>query len=164
MNRVGAGADGMLLIGIGNSGRGDDGLGWAFLDRLQDTGEFAGPCEYHYQLQVEDAERVSRAQHVVFVDASRETLPGGFAWRACRAERRFEFSTHALAPGAVLQLCESLYGRAPRADVLAIEGREWELGADLSAAAQRHLRDALQFFRERVLAASAGQSTTVCQE
>lgn len=164
MNSNGAGAEELLVIGIGNAGRGDDGLGWAFLDRLQEAGDFAGPCEYRYQLQVEDAELVSRAAQVVFVDACQQTLSRGFELRGCQPRRNFEFSTHALAPEAVLQLCASLYGRAPQAEVLAIEGREWDLGADLSAAARRHLRDALQFFRERVLAARAGQSSAVCQE
>ena len=137
MNRDNAAGEELLVIGIGNSGRGDDGLGWAFLDCLQAQGGFGGDCEYRYQLQVEDAERISHADAVLFVDASRESLMGGFELRECQPRRRFEFSTHALAPEAVLQLCQSLYGRHPRARVLAIEGRSWDLGAPLSAAALR---------------------------
>ncbi|MEJ2400453.1 MAG: hypothetical protein P8Y52_03570, partial [Xanthomonadales bacterium] len=72
-----------LVFGIGNSARSDDGLGWAFLDRVERTPGFAGQAEYRYQLQVEDALLASRFEHVVFVDASRAELPGGFRWAPC---------------------------------------------------------------------------------
>ena len=53
-----------LLIGIGNSGRQDDGLGWAFLDAVCSQPDLKAQCEYRYQLQIEDAELVSRFERV----------------------------------------------------------------------------------------------------
>ena len=135
-----------LLIAIGNSGRGDDGLGWVFADRVRQATGFRGPIEYRYQRQVEDAELVSRVSHVVFVDACAEGLPGGFEWRTCRPAPRFEFSTHELGPGTVLKLCRDLYGAEPGALLLAIEGRNWALGAGLSRHAQCNLKRALEAF------------------
>jgi hypothetical protein len=102
--------------------------------------------EYRYQLQIEDAERISRESRVVFVDASVESLPGGFEWRRCAPWGTMEFTSHALTASAVLRLCEQLYGRSPRAHLLAIEGSEWGLGAGLSATAKRNLTAALGFF------------------
>lgn len=140
-------ADRALLLGVGNVGRGDDGLGWAFLDRLRQEPSFSGRLEYRYQLQVEDAALASHAGRVVFVDASARDLPGGFRWRPCMPSPDFEFTTHALPPQAILQLCRELYGRTPRADLLEIQGHCWELGAGLSPEAERALERALRFFQ-----------------
>ena len=38
-----------LIIGIGNSGRRDDGLGWAFLEALEDLGLDSNQMHYRYQ-------------------------------------------------------------------------------------------------------------------
>ena len=41
-----------LLLAIGNSSRGDDGLGWAFASALEEAGFFPGEIVYRYQLQI----------------------------------------------------------------------------------------------------------------
>ena len=136
-----------FLIGIGNSGRRDDGLGWAFLERVSDT--FYGRIEFRYQLQVEDAALIRDARRVIFVDASREALPGGFSWRSCGPSPDFQYTSHVLPPQAVLHLCEDLYGHAPPSDMLLIEGEDWGLDEGLSATARRNLDKATTFFREQ---------------
>ena len=47
-----------IIFGIGNSGRQDDGLGWAFLDLLKKNEFEKASFEYKYQLQIEDAELI----------------------------------------------------------------------------------------------------------
>ena len=136
-----------LLIGIGNSGRSDDGLGWAFLDRIQRETVFGGRVEYRYQLQVEDAALISDVDHVIFIDSYRGDLPNGFQLTRCEPSREFAFTSHVLPPEAVLFLCRDLYGKAPRADVLMIQGSSWDLQIGMSTEAQRHLENALQFFQ-----------------
>lgn len=135
-----------LLIGIGNSARGDDGLGWAFLDYVQNAGAYTGALEYRYQLQIEDAARIRHEQQVLFVDASMESLAKGFEWRRCVPMEGVEFTSHALAPAAVLRLCRDLFHRSPDTRLLLIEGRDWTLGTGLSAVARRHLAAALRSF------------------
>ena len=54
-----------LLIGIGNSGRSDDALGWKFVDEFADY-DYLFDLEYRYQLQIEDSELVSRYKKVIF--------------------------------------------------------------------------------------------------
>ena len=142
----------ILLFGIGNSGRRDDGLGWAFLDRVREETAFSGRVEYRYQLQVEDAALVSRAARVVFVDACEGDMPDGFQWQSCEPSREFGFTSHALEPRAVLHLCHELFGETPRAHLLTIRGACWELRTGLSPDAERCLDQALRFFREQVLA------------
>lgn len=135
-----------LLIGIGNSGRSDDGLGWAFLDRIQQQSAFDGRVEYRYQLQVEDAALIRGVEHVIFVDSYRGELPNGFRLTRCEPAADFTFTTHVLAPEAVLSLCQDLYGDLPRADVLMIQGTSWDLHIGMSAKAERRLENALRFF------------------
>ncbi|MGB5624392.1 MAG: hydrogenase maturation protease [Woeseiaceae bacterium] len=135
-----------LLIGIGNSGRSDDGLGWAFLDRIQQQATFDGQVEYRYQLQVEDAALISDAEHVIFIDSYRGELLDGFQLTRCEPLSEFAFTTHVLPPGAVLSLCLDLYGRVPRADALMIQGTCWDLRIGISPEAERRLENALQFF------------------
>jgi len=145
-NRPGLEA-GTLLVGIGNSGRSDDGLGWAFLDRVQRETVFGGRVEYRYQLQVEDAALISDADHVIFIDSYRGELPNGFQLTRCEPSGEFAFTSHVLAPETVLFLCRDLYGKAPRADVLMIQGSSWDLRIGMSAEAQRHLENALRFLQ-----------------
>ena len=59
----------LLLIGIGNSGRSDDGLGWAFVETMAQNEAFTGDTLLRYQLQIEDAAQISEYKQVIFVDA-----------------------------------------------------------------------------------------------
>ncbi len=151
INRPGIGPK-TLLFGIGNSGRGDDGLGWAFLDRIQQESEFPGEMEYRYQLQVEDAAMISRAERVIFVDSYKGDLPSGFQWKPCKPSREFEFTSHVLAPAAVMYLSHDLFGESPRADLLLIQGSCWDLRIGMSPEAEHHLDNALRFFTDKLLA------------
>ena len=148
--RPGLGPD-SLLFGVGNCGRSDDGLGWAFLDRIQNEAGFDSPVEYRYQLQVEDAAQIARMQRVIFIDSYQGDLVDGFCWKACRPSVNFEFTTHVLPPRGVMHYCRTLFDSSPRADILMIQGHEWGLRNELSATARQNLENALAFFRENVL-------------
>ena len=138
-----------ILFGIGNNVRGDDGLGWAFLDRVDRETDFPGRLEYRYQLQVEDAELISRAERVVFVDAYRSELPGGFQWAPCQPTADADFTSHVLSPGALLHICRDLYAKSPSANLLVIQGRSWDLHLGMSPVAERNLDRAVRFFTSR---------------
>lgn len=137
---------GTLLFAIGNDGRQDDGLGWAFAREVEQL-PFPGEIHYRYQLQVEDAALVARARTVLFVDASRESLQEGFAVTGCDPREAVEFTTHALTPASVMAIAEDLYNARPPAYILAISGCNWELERGLSDTARRHLEKALEWFK-----------------
>ncbi|MCO6489108.1 MAG: hydrogenase maturation protease [Phaeodactylibacter sp.] len=140
-----------LLLGIGNNARRDDGLGWAFLDAIREQGLFAGEITYRYQLQVEDADVIRAYQTVIFVDALHQPVEAGFYWKPCLPVAAFSFSTHALDPESVVALCQEIYGEAPEAFTLGIAGYAWELEEGLSPKAVKNLKQALHFFREKIL-------------
>lgn len=138
----------ILLIGIGNNCRGDDGLGWKFIELVESMGlDFIHP-EYRYQLQVEDAALISGYDVVYFVDASYEKMEKGFELRPCVAFDEEQVSSHAQSPGAVLKLTNNLYNKFPEAWLLAIAGECWELQTSLSESAEKNLVEAVSFFAE----------------
>ncbi|MEO1260965.1 MAG: hydrogenase maturation protease [Bacteroidota bacterium] len=140
-----------LLIGIGNSGRSDDGLGWAFVEAIEEAGSFLGNTLLRYQLQVEDAELLSRYEQVIFVDAFQGELGKGFGFKKCLPAKDFSFTTHRLPPETVLYLCQELYAKTIDAFLLVINGEKWELDIGLSEMAGNNLKRALAFFDEKIL-------------
>jgi len=131
---------GILIIGIGNDAREDDGLGWKFLEYLDGQGHDFLDCEFRYQLQVEDAATIANYEVVVFVDASEKSLHGGFEMRSCIAANHAFFSTHEQAPSAIVYLANALYKKFPRAYTLAISGNSWQLKSRLSREGKRNLK------------------------
>lgn len=140
-----------LLFGIGNSGRSDDGLGWAFLDAIDGSKRFKGTIQYRYQLQVEDAELISKYRQVIFVDAHKGNLAKGFEWKEVDAINNVAFTSHILSPETILFLTADLYEQNPKASVLMIEGCQWGLRKELSAVARTYLKNAINFFYSNVL-------------
>jgi len=138
-----------ILIGIGNSGRSDDGLGWAFVEAVQKKGIFGGDTLLRYQLQVEDAELISQYDQIIFVDAYKGELTEGFSCKSCKAAKDFSFTTHRLPPETIVYLCQELYHRQPETFLLLIAGEKWELEIGLSEKGRQNLQNALLFFETK---------------
>ncbi len=137
------------MIGYGNPGRRDDGLGPAAAERLKARGLVGVSCDADYQLNIEDALAVSRHDVVVFVDAARG-LREPYALKPARPAPALPAMSHALSPGAVLALAAELYSRTPEAWILAIRGHRWTVGEGLSAKAEANLDLALEFLEHRL--------------
>jgi len=142
--------DKILVLGIGNIGRQDDGLGWLFLDYLQ-TAKFENlDLEYRYQLQIEDSELLCNYKTVIFVDATKENTNDGFYYRICEASDKHSFSTHELCPETVLFLANNLYQHKPKAFILGIQGYDWNLEIGLSEKAKINLYKAEEFLFKKM--------------
>ena len=136
----------MLLIGYGNPGRGDDGLGPAFSESMAARALPGWDVDTDYQLVAEHALAMSTHDLVVFADAQ----IGGeaaYSFREIRPEAPQALGSHSLVPGTVLSLCETLYGARPRAFVLGISGRDFgDMKEGLSTEATANLAEAERFF------------------
>ncbi|MDD2455284.1 MAG: hydrogenase maturation protease [Kiritimatiellae bacterium] len=143
LNREGQNA---LVIGYGNPGRLDDGLGPAFAERVQ-TLELPGvTVESDYQLNVEDAAEVARYALVLFADASKncvepfEITP----LKACQSGPGF--SSHSISAENLLGLTEALFKVTPRAYMLAVRGYVFDdFGEGLSPQALANLDAAVDY-------------------
>jgi hydrogenase maturation protease len=136
----------ILMIGIGNYGRADDAMGWKFLDELADAGDLYD-FEYRYQLQIEDAELVSKYKEVIFVDASHQQLEKGFSFYGCIPGPTSAFTTHQLNPETVLWLAGELFDDPPKGYVMAISGINWQLHHGLSRLAEKNFKNAVSSFK-----------------
>ncbi|MCP3933274.1 MAG: hydrogenase maturation protease [Bacteroidetes bacterium] len=137
-----------IVFGIGNCGRRDDGLGWAFLDAVKEDGRFKGVLEHRFQLQVEDADLITNYKNVLFVDAYEPNLPDGFLLEKCKPAGKFSFSTHQIEPSSILFLCQDLFEYLPNSHLLIIQGYEWELNNEMSLGAHKNLKKAVAHFLE----------------
>ncbi len=140
----------IVLLAIGNTGRGDDGLGWHLADRLSETNTNNLQIEYRYQLQVEDALLISQYSTVIFADATLEPLENGYAFEPCLPADHYFYSSHMQNPSTILYLLACLYGKAPKAFLLTMSGYSWELGENLTSMAEKNLSQALICLQNQV--------------
>jgi len=139
-----------LVIGYGNPGRLDDGLGPACIAALEGEELDGATLDADYQLTVEDAAAVAEHARVIFVDAATD---GQDPFYFDRVDDREEasFSTHSVNPAGVLYLAESCFGAHATGYVLGIRGHAFnEFGERLSAQARENLDAAVTFLRTRL--------------
>lgn len=133
-------ADSALIYGIGNIGRQDDGLGWAFIDWLEATSACAkAEIVKFYQLNLEDADLISRKERVLFVDASKDATVDSFRLYKAEPKIDFSFTSHAMSIETIMATCGQCFGKMPDVYVLAIRGYEWELQIGLTEQAKNNL-------------------------
>ena len=113
--------------------------------------------ESNYQLNIEDAELVSRFDTVVFADAS-VNAPAPFEFEPLEAEPPVVgFSSHSISVSSLLGLAKELFGATPKAFALGIRGYEFDgFGERLGPHAEQHLEAAVCFFVQRVQSGDFG--------
>ncbi len=144
-------ATNVLLIGYGNPGRLDDGLGPAMAREIERRNLPGLHVEADYQLTVEDAAEVARYKVVIFADAD-TTGPEPFSMkRIGPGEAHLSFSTHSVQPDAVLALAKELFNAEPEGYLLGIRGYEFnEFGERLSDKARANLAAATTFLESAI--------------
>lgn len=117
-----------LVYGIGNVGRQDDGLGWAFVDWLQAHG-LCSSAEMRrgYQLLLEDAELISNKERVLFIDATKEPTVKSFTLKRAAPRMDLSFTSHAISIPAIMATCQQCFEHLPIVHALAIRGYEFGL-------------------------------------
>jgi hydrogenase maturation protease len=149
-----------LIYGIGNVGRQDDGLGWAFIDQLE-VRQPAPRAELRrtYQLNLEDADLISGFVRVLFVDATKDPAVSSFVLTRPEPKLDFSFSSHAISVPSILATAHRCFGYIPEVHLLAIRGYQWELQMGLTEPAEHNLSDSLAFFCRQPRAAPAAVSS-----
>lgn len=144
----------ILLHAYGNPGRGDDGLGNAFIGRMKEwIKEFnlhSVATDDSYQLNIEDASFIAGYDIVIFVDASKAKMES-FTFSRVHAETHPTFTTHSVSPSSLVALCLELYDRSPLVYLLQIKGYQWDFGEGLSKNAEKNLQEALIFAQKTIL-------------
>ncbi len=136
------------MIGYGNPGRQDDGLGPACARRVAALALPGVRAETGYQLTVEDALTLTEFDRAVFVDAA---LHGDapFFVAPVRPDEGCAVGSHSLSPEAVVTLANTLYAAEIDAYVIGIRGyRFGEFEEALSPGAMANLDHAVAYIKE----------------
>jgi hydrogenase maturation protease len=142
----------ILVIGYGNPGRLDDGLGPAFAEQVQALQLPGVSVESNYQLNIEDAELISKFDLVVFADASVDADEPFDFGPMNPTPPVVGFSSHSITAESLLGLAGELFDAAPPAYAMAIRGYRFnEFGETISDAAAENLAGAVGFFRGWIL-------------
>ncbi len=137
----------IFVLGYGNPGRQDDGLGVAAAEGIRPLGLPRITFETAYQLNIEDAEAISGHDVVIFIDASLNA-PEPFSFERLAPAEEVSFTSHSVSPGSILKLCAEHFGPAPEAWVLAIRGYSFEFEERLTEKARENLDAAIAFLSE----------------
>lgn len=140
----------ILIIGYGNTLRGDDGFGRLAAERLykaiQDPEIEIVPI---HQLTPELMLPISRAERVLFIDARDEGEPGDLRFEPIVPEigsaQRF---SHISTPAGLLAGARALYGSAAEATLATAAGLKFGIGDRLSPAVDRALDEFADLARE----------------
>ncbi len=114
----------ILLIGYGNPGRGDDGLGPALAAEIETLGLLGVTVDIDYQLTVDHASLIAAHDVVVFADAM-IGLAVPFRFAEVDATQPASLGSHQVSPEAALALANVLFGHAPPGWSLALAGDEF---------------------------------------
>ncbi len=152
----------VLVFGYGNPSRGDDALGPALIQCLEDL-QAGGPAATRnrlrpvelltdFQLQPEHALDLAGRAAVFLVDAD-ASLDAPYRLEPILPAQSPSYTTHEMSPGALLLVYDHIgLGDPPPSFLLRIRGTHFALGDPLSASARRNLDLAVAFLVSRLTA------------
>jgi len=143
------GAPRVLVLGYGNPGRQDDGLGPAAAAAIALLGFPNLKTQDNYQLNIEDAIDVASHDIVWFVDASK-TGTAPYQIQDVSAVSTLDFTSHLVRPEVILAIAQQYFGARPRAHLLAIRGYSFEFIEELTDGARANLRAALTMLTDKI--------------
>ena len=139
----------VLVLGYGNPGRGDDGLGPAAAAAIETVAWPGVSVQDNYQLVIEDAADIAEHDVVWFVDAARSGAEP-YEIRKLSAVYGSAFTSHLLKPETLLAIVEQLYCRSPEAYLLGIRGYEFDFREGLTDRARDNLAQAVAAMRQKI--------------
>ena len=141
-----------LIIGYGNTTRGDDGIGWIAAERLaEELREPEVRVLMLQQLALELAAEWSEVDRVILIDAARAKPVGRVkVEQIVPSASAAEPFSHQLAPASLVECTRALYGRFPDAWLVSVAGESFEFGNQLSVPVAAALPEVLTRVHELV--------------
>ena len=139
----------LLVLGVGNPLRGDDGVGIELVRRLRNHFGDALACQELLAPDVVLAQRIAAFDHLVIIDALAEEADAPYRLldlAPAPASRPVGgLISHCFDWPAILALAEALYGRCPKARVLGISAAFFGLCETLSPFCRSNADSAFDF-------------------
>ena len=133
----------ILVIGYGNTLRGDDAVGQNVAAAVAKWQLPGLSVRVAHQLTPELAEPISRAEMVIFVDGRIAGEEDAVTVRRLEPSTGMHFAGHLSDPRGVLALAQAVYGRHAPAWLVLVPALDFSLREDLSAAAARGVAEAI---------------------
>ena len=145
----------ILIIGIGNPLRGDDGLGWHLIQVLAQT--YASipdiAVQHVQQLTLDLVEPVGQAKLVVFVDARLGDELGKITVDPIQANSRLDSPiSHFFDPDTLLSAVQGLYGKHPEAVVVSVTSNLFDITEELSPTVEKKIPDVVEIIADLIAA------------
>ncbi len=138
----------ILVIGYGNPGRCDDGLGPALASRVEALRIPGLTVDSDYQLTIDHAALAAEHDVVVFVDAATDA-ESDFYFRRVSPAESCAFTSHSVTPEEVLYLARTCFSASPDAYLLGIRADVLDRFQEgLTPAAQARLENALRHLEQ----------------
>lgn len=135
----------VLVLGYGNPGRQDDGLGCAAAAAIAGLGLAGVRTNAKVQLAIDDAYDASKCAAVIFVDASKSAAAPFSVEPVVPSSEQTFFASHDVRPEFILGLCRRVYGCSPDARVIGIRGYAFGFNEGLTAPARANLDAAVTY-------------------
>ena len=154
-------ADGILIAALGNSLRGEDGVGIAVVERLSTFGIL--PQNIHFQSTGSPSDLLEamfnqRYRKVIVVDAAYMNQEPGEWQRLVLGENTIldpeltaEISMHNLGLGGILELCSALNVKLPEIIIYGVQPDQIGISCGLSDTLQSALPEICSFITEDIL-------------
>ena len=142
-----------LIFTYGNPSRGDDGLGPAMFELLENSKQTSHDLDKvdlltDYQLQIEHSVDLEHRECVLFIDAS-VSAEAPYDFHQLQPERDNSYTTHAMSPVSVLDVYQQINQRKPPPSyMLTIRGYEFGLGQALTDQAGLNLQQGYDFIKQ----------------
>lgn len=132
-----------LVIGYGNSLRGDDGIGLKVAQiiagwHLREVRSLPRP-----QLTPELAAELAQVDLAIFVDANQAADINAVKLYSLKPSNSINFKSHFSDPQALLNLTQALFGKCPQAWWVIVPGIDFQFSERLSSLAEQGVSQAL---------------------
>ncbi|MCX7987373.1 MAG: hypothetical protein N2662_10580 [Bacteroidales bacterium] len=151
----------VIVYGIGNPDRSDDGIGKYCIDSIlakKETSQMLshvhGKAIFH--LTIDELEFASKFSDIVLIDASIDNRIKNFSYSQIKPDVKQQFTTHLLTPEEFLSSIIQLFDSHPTIHLISIRGYQWQISNKLSPLAKVNANKALDFFYSKFQALECG--------
>jgi len=141
-----------LVIGYGNSLRGDDGIGWVAAEQLAESLPDSQVRVFvRQQLMLELAPQIAESDRLILIDAAANGIAGHVSVEKIEpADASSETFSHHLKPATLLACAKQLYGSSPETWLVSIGGESFECSDQLSPTVAAKVPEVLTRVRELI--------------
>jgi hydrogenase maturation protease len=156
-------APSMLVVGYGNTLRGDDAVGQHVALAVARWNLSGLTVKAVQQLTPDLAEPLSRTDIAIFVDARLAGAQDTIQVRQLAPSNRTGFPGHSSDPGSLLALALAVYGGQPRAYLVTVPGVDFSFHEGLSATASQGAALAVERIAAIWATTRAGKARSSCR-